>query len=332
MPESLGPETGGTTTASIVIEWENALNAEAGRAADMLRQVAMQAVEYAELHPSTTFETLIVYDSREFVERDLSDWIESALGESGRHLNRRLMELPGGGYYACKDFGLRHCASDVILFIDSDAIPEEGWLNALMEAINTPNVNLAVGATYIDTRDLLGKAFALNWFFPLRPNTGELARTQRISANNFVVRRNFYLQHPFPAIPGTSRGSCVVLGERLIDLQIPMHIAPGALASHPAPNRMAHLVPRALAQGRDRVIRERYLGNKWQQHWLTGCVRLPRHLLGSVWKTIRGRQHVGLSWWQTPVAIAIAWLYYFLYWLGEMGEHLGLKRLGAIRV
>jgi len=298
----------------------------------MLRQVAMQVGDYSELHPQTLFETLIVYDSEEFVERELSDCIRSALGQSGRQLNWRLIELPGGGYYACKDFGLRHSASEIVLFIDSDAIPAEGWLNALIEATNMPNVNLVIGAIYIDYRNLLGKTFALNWFFPLRPDIGSLTSSRRLYANNMAVRRDFYLQHPFPEIPGTSRGSCVVLSKRLVDLQIPIHIASGALASHPAPNGVTHLVLRALAQGRDRVICERFLGNSWRQHWLTSCVRLLRHLLGSVWKTIRGRNRVGLNLWQTPVAIAIAWLYYFLYWLGEMGEHLGLKRLRAIRV
>lgn len=332
MPESSGPEADSPAAVSVVIEWENALNAEAGRAVDMLRQVTWQIDAYCESHPTTTFEILVVYDSNAFNERDLSDFIVSALGQFGGRLNWRLLELPGGGYYASKDHGARQATSDVVLFIDSDAVPGEGWLNALLEGINTPGVNLLIGSTYIDHRDLMGKTFALNWFFPLRAGGGPLVKTRKLIVSNMAVRRKFYLQHPFPEIPGTSRGSCVALGYRLADLQIPVYAAPDALASHPAPNGLKHLVPRALAQGRDRVIRERFLGNRWQQSWLSGCTRLPRHLLGSVWKTISGRSRVGLGLWQTPAAIAIAWLYYFLYWLGETGEHLGLKRFRAIRV
>lgn len=332
MPESPGPGADSPATVSVVIEWENALNAEAGRAVDMLRQVAEQIDAFRESHPTTTFEILVVYDSEAFIERDLRDFIGPALGQSGGRLNWRLLELPGGGYYASKDHGARHSTSDVVVFIDSDAVPGEGWLNALMGGINMPGVNLLIGATYIDHRDLLGKTFALNWFFPLRPAGGPPVRTRSFTVSNMAVRRKFYLEHPFPEIPGTSRGSCVVLGCRLADLQIPVYAAPDALASHPAPNGLKHLVPRALAQGRDRVIRERFLGNRWQQSWLSGCIRLPRHLLGSVWKTISGHSRVGLALWQTPAAIAIAWFYYFLYWLGETGEHLGLKRLRAIRV
>jgi glycosyltransferase involved in cell wall biosynthesis len=332
MPESPVPQAGSRATVSVVIEWENALNSEAGRAVDMLRQVAKQIDGYYESHPTTTFEILVVYDSEAFIERDLSDFIGSALGQFGRRHNWRLLDLPGGGYYASKDHGARQASSDIVLFIDSDAVPGEGWLNALMEGINMPDVNLLIGTTYIDYRDLLGKTFALNWFFPLRSGGGPPARARGLIVSNMAVRRKFYLEHPFPEIPGTSRGSCVVLGNRLADSQIPVYVAPDALASHPAPNGMRHLVPRALAQGRDRVIRERYLGNRWQQSWLSGCIRLLRHLLGSVWKTISGRSGVGLSLRQVPAAIAIAWFYYFLYWLGETGEHFGLKRLRAIRV
>lgn len=332
MPESPGPEAVGSATVSIVIEWENALNAEAGRTVEMLRQVAKQVSDYSESHPSTIFETLFVYDCEVFAERDLSDFIESALAPTGARLNYFLLELPGGGYYASKGHGVLQATSDIVLFIDSDAIPGEGWLHVLMEAINTPGVNLVIGATYIDHRDLLGKTFAVNWFFPLRPTGDSLVKTRRLYVNNMAVRRSFYLDHPLPDIPGTSRGSCVVLGDQLAELKKTVHMAPGALAAHPAPNGIAHLVPRALAQGRDRVIRERYLDNRWQQSWLAGCIRLPRHLLGVVWKTISCRRRVGLSLWQTPAAIAIAWFYYFLYWLGEMGEHLGLQRLRAIRV
>jgi hypothetical protein len=332
MPESLAPEAGVSATVSIVIEWENALNAEAGRAVDMLRQVTRQIVEFSESHPSSIFETLLVYDSEVFTERDLANFINSALAPPGRRLDYRLLELPGGGYYTSKSHGAREATSDIVLFMDSDSIPGKGWLNTLIEAINMPDVNLVAGATYIDHRNLLGKAFAVNWFFPLRPDGGSLVKTKKLYANNMAVRRSFYLKHPFPEVPGTSRGSCVVLCDRLAALKIPVHMAPGALASHPAPNGMGHLVPRALAQGRDRVIRERFLGHRWQQSWLAGCIRLPRHLLGVVWKTIRFGRRVDLSLWQSPAAIAIACFYYLLYWLGEMGEHLGLKRIRAIRV
>ena len=99
MPEAPAPEAGRSATASIVIEWENALNAEADRAVDMLCQVTRQIVEYSESHPSSIFETLIVYDSEVLAEPDLANFIESALAPTGGQLNYRLLELPGGGYY-----------------------------------------------------------------------------------------------------------------------------------------------------------------------------------------------------------------------------------------
>jgi hypothetical protein len=332
MPESLGAGEGSSVTASIVIEWENALNSEADRAAAMLRQLRVQVGECLKSRPALTLETLIVYDSEIFAENELRDWIESVLGPAGRCLNWRMLSFPGGGYYASKDHGVRHASSEVVLFMDSDAIPEEGWLDALLKAMSEPNVNVVVGATYIEHEEFLGKTFALNWFFPLRPDSDSMVRTRKLFVNNMALRRDFYLRHPFPKIPGMSRGSCVVLGNRLADENIPVHRAQGARASHPAPNGLRHLVPRALAQGRDRVIRERYLGNRWQQSWLMSCIRLPRHMLGAAWKTGSGHRRVGLGLIQVPAAISVAWFYYFLYWIGETGEHLGLEQIRSIRV
>jgi GT2 family glycosyltransferase len=319
-------------TISIVVEWENALNAEADRTFEMLRQVTSQARKHASRHAGERFEVLVVFDDELFQAAALQDFVESAIGRSREILDVRFLKLPGGGYYASKDHGVRAARGERVLLVDSDVVPEDGWLDTLLKALNNDGVNLVAGSTYIDAGNFIGKTFALNWFFPLRSEASHVETTSRFFANNLAIRRSFYLQHPFPDVAGTSRGSCVVLSHRLSEQGLSIHRANDARSSHPAPNGFRHLVPRALAQGRDQVLCQRFLGHRLWQSWPASFVRLAGHMVRSFVRTLAGRNRVGLGILQVPAAIAVAWVYYLLFWAGETGEHLGLRAVRNIRV
>ena len=53
-------------------------------------------------------------------------------------------------------------------FLDSDVVPEPGWLDRLLDALAGPGVEVVAGGTYVEPVGLVGKTFALTWFFPLR--------------------------------------------------------------------------------------------------------------------------------------------------------------------
>ena len=110
-----------------------------------------------------------------------------------------------------KNIGAARARGEVIVFLDSDVIPEEGWLASLLQALSNLDVGVVGGNTYIAHEDLNGKAFALFWFFPLREARGGLWRDPHFFANNVAFRAEVFRAHSFPPL-GTFRGQCIALG------------------------------------------------------------------------------------------------------------------------
>jgi hypothetical protein len=86
-------------------------------------------------------------------------------------------------------------------------------------------------------------------FFPLRQVRREISRVPLFYANNVAFRRRTFERFPFPHIVDTSRGSCLLLAERLRTAGIAIWRNSAARASHPPLSGLAHFVTRAVAQG-----------------------------------------------------------------------------------
>lgn len=340
IPDQPAAAAGSTPLVSFIVEWENALLCEESRSATLLRALRRQSVAMA-LSPeagfSTTsgsfsFELLVVYDEAQFDGAKLAGLLHHCAGAPDHVLQWRLLPTPDSGYYKNKNFGARAAAGEILLFVDSDVIPEEGWLKQVLRSLANPAVAIVAGNSYIEPAGLVGKAFALTWFFPLRSNDGPLQRVDSFFANNLAMRRDCHHQHPFPDLAGTSRGSCLILAEQLSAAGVPVYLNPRARLTHPAPNGFRHISKRALAQGRDRLYRERHFGTRWSASWLASSLRLARHYVGCAGKIFTGFHRVGLNPLLIPAAIAVAWYYFLLYWIGEVLAHAGLAAVYRIRV
>jgi hypothetical protein len=331
---------GSKPLASFIVEWENALLCEESRSLALLHALRRQSVAAASsakagfetASPSFLFELLIVYDEAQFDGAKIAALIHRCAGAPDRVLQWRLLPTRDSGYYKNKNFGARAAAGEILLFIDSDVIPEEGWLKHVLCDLADPAIGMVAGSSYIEPAGLVGKTFALTWFFPLRSNDGPLQRVDSFFANNFAVRRDFQLQHPFPDLAGTSRGSCLILAKQLSTAGVPIYLNSRARVAHPAPHGLRHISKRALAQGRDRLYRERRFGTRWSASSPASCLRLARHCAGSAGKIATGFHRVGLKPLLIPAAIAVAWYYYLLYWTGEILAHAGLAAVYRIRV
>lgn len=317
-------------TVSIVIEWENALNAENSRAARMLETLGRQL--QAMNQPCESVEVLLVFDEREFQRGQLENTVRHTLGSSCSEVDWRLLPAKTIGYYACKNQGAQAAKGDLLLFLDSDVIPEDGWLEQMLAPFRDPGLQLLAGNAYIEPEGRTGQAFALTWFFPLRSEDGPLQQANGFFANNLAMRRSLFQRYPFPELSGTSRGGCIVLAEQLRADGISACRNPGARVAHPAPNGWRHFRDRALAQGRDRMARERLSGTAWSRSWGGSCGRLLRHW-ARCWRNILvDRRKVGLGWTGVPAVGVISCTYYLIYWIGETASLLGLDFIRRVRV
>lgn len=302
---------------SVIIEWENVLLAEQERCVAMLGQLRQQVLDSRHC-----IEVLVGFNpeqvDRAIVESAVAGYLSPADAQ-GRTVACRIVAGTGRHYYQLKNLCIREASGRVIVFLDSDVIPEAGWLHALTEPFwEHADIRVVAGHTYLDPLGLFGRAFALGWFFPLRTDTPALrAGGRRFFANNVAFRRDVIQAHPFPEMAdGMTRGACVHLAATLNNENIVIWRQSGAQTSHPAPNGLAHFVARGLVQGRDWAMDRKCMG---EPRWRTSLLALRKVLsdcLRMLRRTLRDGHKVGLTMWQAPLAVALMALFYLEGCLG----------------
>lgn len=245
-----------TPSFSAIVEWENARLSGAARATRMLRQLADQTRELSGSIAKRP-ELILLYEKGEVDPRTIEQAVSEAFGDEAP-LDVRYHATEGAHYYGQKNVGAELAKRDYLLFLDSDVVPEPGWLRALLGAIR-PGVEVVAGTTYVDPSSFFGRAFALFWFFPPRTTIGGLHEAKSFFANNVIMRRDLFLSYRFPDLL-LYRGHCAALGAQLRQDGVRLFIQADARVSHPPPNPQ-HFVHRALSEGHDLAVRARMTGN-----------------------------------------------------------------------
>lgn len=309
-------------TASVIIEWYNMTHAELERAKRALAALKVQAAALysreasARTRLAKALDLVIVYD------HDGDDWqeLQSALGDLARGteaLVPRFLSVPDSTYCRLKNAGAASSSGDIIIFLDSDVIPEPNWLSALLDALSDPQISVVVGSTYVDCTGsgVYAKAMALTWMFPLRDPSNDVLPSTWFYANNVAFRREVFVSRQFPDTDGLTHAPAKLFVERLRREGVTIWRAAGARASHPAPNGSAHFVKRAIAGGRARALGDAHPGFESVMRWI-------RNDVGSMsWgckQIVVNGSSVSLRWWQAPPAMVFPVAYYTLFCLGSL--------------
>jgi glycosyltransferase involved in cell wall biosynthesis len=343
--ETSGPVSALSALVSIVVEWDNARLSDLGRARAMYRSLVAQVHRRHASGPRPraegvppnrrpgheavprVSEVLILYDALEIDPAV----IEAVTVEPSTFLppdvHLHVVATPGLGYYQLKNEGAKRATGDILVFLDSDVVPEPDWLDQLLDSFADPDVQIVGGNSYIEAASVYTRAFALFWFFPLRAPDGALEPALWFHANNLACRRAVFDAHPFPDEP-RFRGQCSTLARTLRARGIPIHANPCARVAHPAPNGVAHFFWRALWEGHDHVVDERLRalprpGGFHRSYWRfrANAIRAWRRVWGEA-------PRVGLSRAAAPVAVSIALAYYSLYLVGEVLTRLDGRIIG----
>ena len=255
-------------------------------------------------------------------------------GETREEIRRRTQKafdlgihvVEGFEYYPLKNLGASRATGDLLLFVDSDVLPDDGWLAHLLGSFGRPDVHIVSGQTYVAPSDVFTRAFALGWTFDLRDESARFEPCRKLYSNNLAFRAEFFPRDGFPSLGPRTRGASSVLRQKLNDVGIGTWQNFRACVDHPPPASTRHFVIRALAHGRDR-----YMTNSTQRH--LGGLRnslgtAAKRLTRSFKNTLLHRQRVGLPWWQVPAALAIMSTYYGFFALGGILTHISPEAMG----
>ncbi len=292
---------------SIVVEWDNAIVGGADRAQGMLDVLGAQI---AELGRPT--EVIAVCDTEVISPDDVTRMLRSAMPPEVASV---VLPAPTTRYYEQKNIGAAASSGDIVVFVDSDIAITPGWLRELLRPFDDPTVEVVCGAVYTEHDDLSGKAFALIWNFPPPPDESELELqpTVHFTANAVAFRSGIARAHPFPR-DARFRGQCHTLALDLEAEGITVWINPRAQTVHPRPKGMRYVIERAICRGHDRMLTARLRSRSTSL--LQSFRVLGSDLKRTVRRILRGRRRVGLSAWQVPPAIGIAWWYSAWSWVG----------------
>lgn len=317
---------------SVIIEWKNQDLAEDRRAEQMLDALREQWSEIAEGRTRSAnaealrdldcrCEILLVHDGAAG-STQLRGRIATRFGPRAEHFDLRIIDGIGLTYYQMKQCGADLASGDILVFLDSDVIPQPGWLPALLGALFTDGVQIVCGNTYIEPSGLLGKAFALGWFFPLRSDRDDLECGARCYSNNIAFAHDTFRRYPFQPIPGSTRSGMTGLLRRLETDGASVYKCHAAQVSHPAPNGWVHLARRSLAQGRDNYLKSGRDGLEGWRQWSVATEESWRRLRSGLQRTFIRHQAVGASGLELPAVTGIIVIYYAIAAVGTLATHI----------
>jgi len=321
---------------SIIIEWENVKLSEMGRCREMLRAMAKQIPEYFDKQPNipasapvAAAEILILYDSGAFDGGLIEEIVASEIPKTTRHCQWQIIAAGSEGYYGLKNIGSRQAQGNVLVFIDSDLIPEEKWLENMLSPLQDKEVKVVAGHAYVTPDNMMSRTFALTWFFPLRAQEAKISPAKGFFANSVAFQRDVFLAHPYEVIPGASRGACRLLAKKLAAEGLQMLSNTGAQASHPPPNGLKHFLMRAVVQGRDDLLMNQTEQRAGKATIFHSIARIGKWQLKALRRILFQHGTVGMPFYQVPFAMFIASVYGFLFFMGDIATRLFPARMKA---
>ena len=296
--------------ATVVIEWENIQLAEQARCLEMLRNLSRQIDEVCLAAPGAGgIEVLLLFDDEKCSAEDVRRVVEPYFPPAKPHCTLRLTAAPGLNYYEQKNRGAREAAAEIVVYLDSDVIPEDNWLTSLLTPFADANVEVVCGNSYLTATGPYSKAFALFWFFPLRARNAVFEPRTVFFANNVAFRREVIRRASVRARGRHDARLVSGVGASTAQDGIVIYHNSAAQVSHPAPFGLSHFVNRALAQGRDRHLMRKSLNKGSFVRTFPKVALLP---LRAVWRILRHRRQVSLSLVELPAALAVAVTYNLL--------------------
>jgi GT2 family glycosyltransferase len=157
-------------------------------------------------------------------------------------------------YFAEKNAGAAAASASVVALLDGDCVPEERWLESLLEPL-APGVTVVAGRTRYEGRSLTAKTFSVSDFAIVVAE--EAGDATGLLVNNMVIRRDVFVANPFEErIP--RNGGCYLLYHRLRAAGHRIVYTPRAVVAHGVDVAGVGFVRKHFDRGYDGVAVYRY--------------------------------------------------------------------------
>ncbi len=300
---------------TIVIEWENAIDVadEWTRKAMLALQDELGRVRFVEKP-----RILYLFDETKVAAGTVETVLEAVAPRMRELADVEIVPTPGLTYYKLKNFGVSRSRTGITVMLDSDAAPQPGWLEHLLEPFADPETMAVGGFTVLGTTDFLSRTMALSWVFNLPHQKEKTKRRSKIHVNNCAVRTDFFRSHPFPDLPAFKKQCVFWLRGVLAEGHKYVRTADATAihAPHPGPRFLAW---RAWTGGMDSDFLGFQTGSRSRAGRLGYAFRYFGRKTLRAWRNIvRHGGKVGLPTWQYPAAMIVSLAYYLVTLAGQL--------------
>jgi len=308
---------------SIIVELENAATVSLDEVRDVLSALADQVCQLSRIRPNLRAEVLFVHARDEQHNSRLLDQVRQQVPSLSAAATVRFLSLPEGRYYQLKNVGIAAATGEIIIILDSDAVPQPLWLQNILEPFQNRSTVAVNGYTYLSYSDFISRTFALIWFFPLRDRDVRFAERRSLNVNNCAFLASWLKQNPFSCDFGF-KVDCTLLSHEFQKQGHTLIRAP-AYAAHAPLRGWRFLVWRARVTGRDADRKFRHLKSSSMVrrfvHALLFWYRMERRACTRV---LRLHRQVAMPVWELPSALLLAITFYSLCFLAQLEMLLGV--------
>ena len=302
---------------TIVIEWENAIDVE-----DKWTRAAMEALEreLAAAGPKMSAKprVMYLYDKGAVAAGTIEKALETTAPRIRELAELEIVPTEGLTYYKLKNFGISRATTGISIMLDSDAAPQPGWLENLLEPFADPEIVAVGGFTVLGYEDFLSKTFALSWIFNLRDEREKTVKRHKIHANNCAVRTDFFRANPFPDLPAFKK-QCGFWLRDLSARGFKFTRTADAMTVHAPHPGYKFLVWRAWTMGLDRDYQAFQTATRSRAGRVGFAFKVFGKKLGKSWsRIVRKGGKVDLPLWQRPAAMAVTLGFYGICLAGEI--------------
>ncbi len=315
--------------ATIVIEWENAIDVEDKWSDRALRALEKETESYGVTH-KTKLQILYLFNQNAVTAEEISNRIAAAAPKLSNLAHVEFIPTPGLTYYKLKNYGASLSQSEITIFLDSDAGPCPGWLESMIASFNDDTVQVAAGFTTLGHEDFLSRTMALIWIMYLPSEKLRTRDRYKMYPNNCAMRTEFMKKNPFPDLASFKK-QCGFWQADVEKRGIKIHYAPSAMTIHAPHPGVSFLAWRAWNTGNDRDFK------MYQTTTKSHIARIG--LAFAWWATKLGRStyriifkghEVDLPIWQRPAAIITSTAYFSVMLSGQLYSVL-MKRHATIQ-